>query len=77
MDLASTVGSIAIWTQQQRHMIVLSLLDPEDDNGLREKRLALSIIALDVKTQRPYRRSFYLAQDIVERVDGDFARGGG
>lgn len=58
-------------------MVVLSLVDAKHDDGLGEEGLALAVVPLDVEAQRPGRRRLRLAEDVVERVDGDLARGGG
>lgn len=75
LPLASAVRSVAIWAQQQWHMVVLPLLDTKGDGHLWEKGLFLAKVGGRVEAQGPARGSLALAlvEHVEEGVDGDLA----
>lgn len=75
LPLASAVRSVAIWAQQQRHMVVLPLLDTKGDGDLWEKGLVLAKVGARVEAKGPARGPLALAvvEHVEERVDGDLA----
>lgn len=83
MSLAAPVRGVAIRAQQQRNMIMLAPLDGEDHHGLGEEGLVLAAkVGRRVECESPAGgchggSGFDLAEDVVEGVDGDFARRGG
>ncbi|KFX85783.1 hypothetical protein O988_09897 [Pseudogymnoascus sp. VKM F-3808] len=59
-SLASTVSGIVVRSQQQWHMVVLSLLNPEGQLNVWPKRLPLAIVPLSIELQTPHRCAILL-----------------
>lgn len=70
-NLAPAVRSVAVRAQEQWDVVVLSLLNTEYNDGLREESARGTKVAFDVEAQRPARGAIGLAEN---SIDGGIGR---